>query len=252
MFEIIILSIVQGITEFLPISSSAHLILVSKYFNFNNSNLTLDMSLHLGSLVAIIIYFFDDMRDFVKNRELLKKIIISSIPLTIVGFFLIKFNYIDFLRSYKVIGWSSILFGFILYLSDLRNNNKTIKKDLNYSSIIFIGFFQILALIPGASRSGIVITSARLLNYNRVDSAKISFLTAIPILILVSIFNIKEIIIQNTFEISIFNFAGVTLSFIFSFLTIKLFISFLNKFNLIIFVVYRIIIGITILIYVYQ
>ena len=251
MAELVLLSIVQGITEFLPISSSAHLILVSKYFNLNNANLTLDVSLHLGSLLAIILYFKKDLKNFIKNKALFEKIIISSIPVAFVGFFLVKFDYINFLRSYAIIGWSTILFGVILFLSDLRKTSKTIKKNFFYKSAIFIGFFQILSLIPGVSRSGIAITSARLLNFSRIDSAKISFLTAIPVLTIVSINNLQKIISQDSLEASIANVAGVVLSFIFSYLTIKLFVSFLKRFNLILFVIYRIILGTIILLYVY-
>ena len=107
MLEIILLSIIQGITEFLPVSSSAHLIVVSKFFNFNNSNLNLDLSLHLGSLLAILFYFNNDMKNFVDNKILFKKIVLTSIPISIVGFLLIKFNYIDQLRTFKLIGWST-------------------------------------------------------------------------------------------------------------------------------------------------
>ena len=251
MAELVLLSIVQGITEFLPISSSAHLILISKYFNLSNANLTLDVSLHLGSLLAIILYFKKDLKNFIKNKALFEKIIISSIPVAFVGFFLVKLDYIDFLRSYAIIGWSTILFGVILFLSDLRKTSKTIKKNFFYKSAIFIGFFQILSLIPGVSRSGIAITSARLLNFSRIDSAKISFLTAIPVLTIVSINNLQKIISQDSLEASITNVAGVVLSFIFSYLTIKLFVSFLKRFNLILFVIYRIILGTIILLYVY-
>ena len=179
MLEVIVLSIVQGATEFIPVSSSAHLILVSKYFNFTNGNLNLDISLHLGSLFAIITYFKNDLLDFVKNKILFYKIIVSSIPIIIFGFFLIKFNLIDLLRSYKIIGWCTILFGILLYFSDKIIIKKTIKKDFKYSSAIYIGLFQVLSLIPGVSRSGITITAARFLNFDRVESAKISFLLSV-------------------------------------------------------------------------
>ena len=129
MFEVIFLSIVQGVTEFLPISSSAHLIFVSEYFNFNNKSLTLDISLHLGSLLAIIIYFKNDLFDVSKNKILFYKIILSSIPVMIVGFLLIKFNLIDYLRNPKIIGWTTIIFGLLLYFSDFTKTKKTISRD---------------------------------------------------------------------------------------------------------------------------
>ena len=252
MAELVLLSIIQGVTEFLPISSSAHLILVSKYFNLNNASLTIDISLHLGSFLAIVFYFRNDLIDFIKNKELFKKILITSIPVSIFGFLLIKTNYIDVLRSYSVIGWSTIIFGIILFFSDLKNKNKTIKKNFSYNNAFFIGFFQILSLIPGVSRSGITITSARILNYNRVDSAKISFLTSLPVLAIVNIYNLQKIIIKNSMDISIINLTGIFLSFTISYLTLKLFIEFLKKFNLLIFVIYRLILGTIILFYVYN
>ena len=252
MLEVVFLSIVQGVTEFLPISSSAHLILISKYFNFSNENLTLDISLHLGSLLAIIIYFKTDLLNFIQNKIFFYKIILSSIPIMLCGYFLVKFDLINFLRSYKIIGWSTVLFGILLYFSDLIKTKKTIKKDFKYSSVLFIGLFQILSLMPGVSRSGITITAARFLKFDRSDSAKISFLISIPTLGAVSLYNLNSLFVEKNFELSMLNFLGVILSFFFSYLTIKFFIQFLRKFTFLPFVIYRIILGILILIYAYQ
>ena len=252
MAELVLLSIIQGVTEFLPISSSAHLILVSKYFNLSNTNLTLDISLHLGSFLAIIFYFRNDLINFIKNKELFKKILITSIPVSVFGFFLVKTNYIDAFRNYSVIGWSTIIFGLILFFSDLQVTNKNIKKNFSYNNAFFIGFIQILSLIPGVSRSGITITSARILKYNRIDSAKISFLTSLPVLAIVSAYNLQKIIIKDSIDISFINLTGILFSFLISYLTIKLFIKFLKKFNLLIFVIYRLILGLIILFYVYN
>jgi len=224
MSEIILLSIIQGVTEFLPVSSSAHLILISKYFNFGNQNLTLDISLHLGSLVAIVFYFKKDLLNFINNKILFLKIILSSIPVMVFGFFLIKLNLIDYLRSYKIIGWSTILFGILLFFSDLIKVKKDINKDFKYGSALYIGFFQVLALIPGVSRSGITITAGRFLNFSRVDSTKISFLISIPTLAAVSLYNLQNLLIEKNFEISLLNFLGVFLSFVFSYITIKFFL----------------------------
>jgi len=252
MIEVIILSIVQGITEFLPISSSAHLVLVSEYFNFSIGNLTLNVSLHLGSLLAIITYFRKDIFNFTKNRNMLLKILISSIPTMIVGFILVKYSLIDFLRNYKLIGWTTLIFAILLYFSDLKQTNKIIKNDYNYKIAIYIGFFQILSLIPGVSRSGITITGARIFSFSRIDSAKMSFLMSIPILGVVSIYNLKNILIENDLTFSILNLYSIFFSFIFSYLTIRFFLNFLKEFSLVYFVVYRIFLGIIILYYSYQ
>jgi len=251
MIEVIILSVVQGITEFIPVSSSAHLILISKYFNFNNSSLTLDVSLHIGSLLAIIVYFKKDIINFTKNKNIFLKIIISSMPTMIVGYLLIHFSIIDYLRDYKLIGWMTIIFGVLLYFSDLKKKTRSIQKNYDFKTAIYIGLFQILSLAPGVSRAGIVLTGARFFNFSRVDSVKISFLMSIPILLVVSIFNLKSLMIENNFEFSFINFLGMGFSFIFSYLTIKLFLNFLQKFSSTLFVVYRIILGSIILFFSY-
>ena len=171
--EILILSAVQGISEFLPISSSAHLILVSNLYVLKSSSLLIDISLHLGSLLAIIFFFRKDLFDLRNNRKLLNLIVIGSIPLIIFGYLLHSTELIHLLRNIKVIAWTTLLFGIILFFADQRKFNKNISTDLNIKSIIFIGLFQILALIPGVSRAGITMTVARFLNFNRVDSSKI-------------------------------------------------------------------------------
>ena len=251
MAEIIFLSIIQGITEFLPISSSAHLILFSNYFNFNNQSLTLDISLNLGSLLAIIFYFKKDLLDFVSNKFLFLKILISSIPVMIFGFCLVKFNLIEYLRSYEIIGWTTIIFGVLLYFSDLKKTKKKINKDFKYSTALYIGLFQVLSLVPGVSRSGIAITGSRFLNFSRLDSVKISFLISIPTLAMISLYNLQILIIEKNFEVYKINFIGIILSFLFSYLTIKYFLSYIKKFSLTAFVVYRIFLGTIILLYVY-
>ena len=251
MIEIFLLSIVQGITEFLPISSSSHLILISKYLNFDNQALSIDVSLHIGSFLAVIIYFKKDLLNFVKNKVLFFKIFISSIPVMFFGFILVQFNLIEQLRSIKIIGWITIIFGILLYFSDLKKVRKKINKDFKYSSALYIGLFQVLSLIPGVSRSGITITAGRFLNFNRVDSTKISFLISIPTLTAVSLYNVQNLLIDKNFEISFLNILGIAFSFIFSYLTIKFFFNFLKRFSLFSFVVYRIILGLIIIIYAY-
>ena len=251
MFEVIILSIVQGITEFLPISSSAHLILVSKYFNSSNASLSLDVSLHLGSLLAIIFYFRKELYDFLENKKLFFKIVLSSIPVMIIGFILVKLNLIDYLRNYKVIGWTTIIFGILLYFCDQTEVKKSLNKNFNYITALYIGCFQILSLIPGVSRSGIIISGARFFNFSRVDSVKISFLLSIPTLTAVSLFNIQTLIVEKNLHSSGLNLLAVFLSFLFSYITIKFLIKFLRKFSLVSFVIYRIILGLIILFYSY-
>ena len=248
--EILILSAIQGISEFLPISSSAHLILISNFYDFKTSSLLIDISLHLGSLFAIMFYFKKDIFDLKNNKRLLGLIIVGSIPLMIFGYILHSSDLIHFVRNVEIIGWTTLFFGLILYFSDQSKTKKNISKNLNLKSIIFIGIFQILALIPGVSRAGITITAARFLNYNRVDSTKISFLLSIPALIGASSLGITDAL-KETLEISYLSIIAIVLSFLFSFITVKYFLKYVNNFSLNIFVIYRVFLGIILLLIIY-
>ena len=241
--EILILSAVQGISEFLPISSSAHLIVVSNLYDLKTSSLLIDISLHLGSLFAIILFFKKDLFDLQNNRKLLSLIIIGSIPLIIFGYILHTTELVHLLRNIKIIAWTTLFFGIVLYFADQRKVDQNISTNLNIKSIIFIGIFQILALIPGVSRAGITMTAARFLKFNRVDSGKISFLLSIPALAGASFLGLKDLSNQSI-EINLIVIFAVILSFLFSYITVKFFLSYLNKFSLNIFVIYRIIISI--------
>ena len=240
--EILILSAVQGISEFLPISSSAHLIIVSQLYNLKSSSLLIDISLHLGSLFAIILFFRKDLFYLKNNQKLLSMIIIGSIPLIIFGYILHSTELVHLLRNMKVIAWTTLFFGIILFFADQRKVDKNISKDLNLKSIIFIGIFQILALIPGVSRAGITMTAARFLKFNRVDTGKISFLLSIPALAGASFLGLKDLSSQSI-EINSTVIFAVILSFLFSYITVKFFLIYLNKFSLNIFVIYRIIVS---------
>ena len=251
MIEVLILSLIQGITEFLPISSSSHLILFSKLTNFQNQSLSLDVSLHIGSFLAVITFFYKDLIKFLKNKDLFIKILISSLPVMILGFLLVQTDLISELRNIKVIGWMTLLFGVLLYISDKFNMHKNIESDFTYKSALAIGFFQMISLVPGVSRSGITITAARLLKFNRYDAAKISFLLSIPTLAVVSIFGIKNILSAENMNISFLNLFSILLSFVFSFITIKYFLQYIKSFSLDIFVIYRVILGIVILSFAY-
>ncbi len=250
MFEVLLLSAIQGITEFLPISSSAHLILISKYLDFNNENLIFDVSVHLGSLLGVVFFFKKDVIVFIQNKLLLK-ILLGTLPTIILGFFLVHLNLIDQLRNANIIAVTTIVFGILLYISDKSETKKKINTDLSITNSIFIGLLQMLSLIPGVSRSGIVITGARFLKYDRIESAKISFLFSIPILSIVSFYNILKIYKLDYFEITVQNYWAVIFSFIFSLITLKFFLNFLKKISFFIFVFYRIVLGILILLYVY-
>ena len=240
--EVLILSAIQGISEFLPISSSAHLILVSSLYEFKSSSLLIDISLHLGSLFAIIYYFKNDLLDIKNNSRLLIFIIVGSIPLIIVGYILYSTGIIYELRNIKAIAWTTLIFGIILYIADKNSLHKKISTNLNLKSILFIGLFQILSLIPGVSRAGITITGARILKFNRIDSSKISFLLSIPALTGASFLGLKDIFDQSV-EFNYLVIIAIVSSFIFSFITVKFFLIYVNKFSMNAFVIYRVLIA---------
>ena len=240
--EILILSAIQGISEFLPISSSAHLILISTLYEFKSSSLLIDISLHLGSLIAIIYFFKDELFGIQKNKRILNLIILGSIPLIIIGYILYSTNLIYNLRNLEVIAWTTLIFAVVLYISDKSRFDKKISSNLNFQSILFIGIFQILSLIPGVSRAGITITAARILKFNRVDSSKISFLLSIPALAGASALSLKDVF-EQSIEFNYLAAIAVIASFVFSFLTVKFFLIYINKFSMNAFVIYRILIS---------
>jgi len=248
--EIIILSAIQGISEFLPISSSAHLILVSSLYEFKSSSLLIDISLHLGSLFAITYYFRHDLLDVRNSKRLLSLIFIGSIPLIIVGYILYSTDLIYSLRNIKVIAWTTLVFAILLYISDKSRFDKKISTNLNYNSILFIGLLQILSLIPGVSRAGITITAARILKFNRFDSSKISFLLSIPALCGASFLGLKDLF-NESIDLNYLSFLAIISSFIFSFLTVKFFLSYINKFSMNAFVIYRILIALVLFYIIY-
>ena len=245
--EILILSAIQGISEFLPVSSAAHLVLVSKFYAFTNQSLLIDICLHLGSLLAIIIYFRDDLSHFINNKNFLIKILIGTIPIIPIGYIIYQTGLIEQLRNLKVIGWMSLIFGILLYVSDKSKATKKINTEFTNKSALLIGLSQVLALIPGVSRSGITITSGRMLGFDRFDSAKISFFLSIPTLAAASFIGIYNVYREGSAELNFLAIIAVIFSFIFSYITIALFFNFIKKFSLNIFVIYTIVFSLFIL-----
>tara|TARA_B100001540_G_scaffold180378_1_gene159090 strand:- start:734 stop:1501 length:768 start_codon:yes stop_codon:yes gene_type:complete len=249
--EVSILAIIQGLFEFIPVSSSAHLILISKLNNFNISSLQLDISLHLGSLIAIIFYFRKNLFDFSKNKSLLILVVIGSIPLIIIGYLIYSTGLINYFRNLKVIAWTTLLFGILLYISDKSKIKNKIEINLSYKSILIVGLFQVLAIIPGVSRSGIVITASRFLNFDRVDSSKIAFFLSIPALGGASFLGIKDVL-EKGIDLNLIFIYSIILSFIISYLTIKFFLIYVKNFNLNFFIFYRIFLALIIFVIVYN
>ena len=249
--ETSILAFIQGLSEFIPVSSSAHLIIISKISNFSVSSLQLDISLHLGSLLAIIFYFRKDLLNIIKNKPLLLLIVLGSIPLIIVGYLFYTSGLIEHLRSLKVIAWTTLIFGILLFIADRSTVKNKIDHNLNLKNILIIGIFQILSIIPGVSRSGIIITASRFLNFDRVDSSKISFYLSIPALAGASLLGLRDVFNTNIEFNLIFLFA-IIFSFLFSYLTVKYFLIYVRNFNLNLFVYYRVFLALILFVIAYS
>ena len=249
--QIIVLAIVQGITEFLPVSSSAHLILIPKLFGWNDRELAFDVALHLGTLVAILHYFKKDLYkitiDFLRTGKsrLAWAIIIGTIPAGIVGLLcndIVKSH----LRNDLVIITSTILFGLLLAIADKKHNNRNLDK-LTWNDIMLIGIFQSIALIPGTSRSGITITAGLFLGLSRNSASKYSFLLAIPIIILASgleAINLYSLSSELLWEDMILGFIVAAIT---GYSCIKIFMKLIIKISMIPFVIYRLILAIVLL-----
>ena len=258
--QTILLAMIQGLTEFLPISSSAHLILLSEILGWNDQGLIFDISLHFGTLLAVIFYFKNDIYQMFSHSHFkdistlinspLGVITIATLPIVIVGGLFSGFIE-ENLRSPFVIALATVFFGVLLYLSDRKAHLAIEKKVMTVGLGLIIGLSQILAVIPGTSRSGITITAARLFRFNRFDSSKISFLLAIPAIAGASVLQLKNAIGQS-FEFNYLILISITLSFLFSYFTIKFFLDYINKFSLNVFVIYRIIISVILFIIIYN
>ena len=249
--EVLILSVIQGISEFLPVSSSAHLIIFSNIIDFSNQSLIFDVGLHLGSLLAILFYFRKELLNITNDKKLFNLLLIGSIPLILAGYIFYSTGIINSFRNLKIIAWTTLIFGLLMYFADTFKIEKKIEKNLTIKNILIIGIMQILALIPGVSRSGITITAGRFLNFDRHDSTKISFYLSIPALMGASVLSLKDAVNENV-EFNFFLIISIVLSFIFSYLTIKYFLIYTKRFSLKFFVIYRIVLSIIIFLIIYN
>ncbi len=249
--EVLILAFIQGFSEFIPVSSSAHLIIVSKIYNFNVGSLQLDISFHLGSLFAIIFYFRNDLLNITKNKKLFSLILLGSLPLIVIGYIFFTIGLIDYFRNLKIIAWTTLIFGLLLFIADRSKIKKKLDTRLSYKSILIVGLFQVFAIIPGVSRSGIVITASRFLNFDRVDSTKIAFYLSIPALAGASFLGLKDSF-ETGIAINVILIYSIIFSFIISYLTIKYFLVYVKNFSLNFFVYYRIFLALILFVIAYN
>lgn len=267
--QIIVLAIVQGITEFLPISSSGHLILVPELTNWSDQGVMMDVGVHVGTLFAVMIYFRADVgklfhalvqllllkNDYDKSeRQLMLAIVLATIPIIILGGIAAAFDIPDMLRTIEVIGWTSIIFGLLLYWYDTRSPIRLDISRLKYGHALTIGFAQILSLIPGTSRSGITMTAARGLGFSRTDAARFSMLLSIPTIIAAGSLQLLKLLGGDAAEGASINelFWGAGLAFVSAIIAIAALMKWLQRSSMTPFVIYRVALGCVLLYMVYQ
>jgi undecaprenyl-diphosphatase len=254
-FEIIVLAIIQGVTEFLPISSSAHLILPSEILGWNNQGLAFDVAVHVGSLLAVMIYFREDIwrmtvawttSGFTKqqtdNSKLAWWVIIATIPAVVIGFAGKAFIE-EYARSALVIGVTTIGFGLLLWYADATAKLRKNIYQLTWKSALVIGFAQALALIPGTSRSGITMTAALMFGMDRESAARFSFLLSVPVILGAGLFSVLDLVEDSAAVDWTSMFYGIGLSFVSAYVCIFLFLSWISRIGMLPFVIYRLVLG---------
>ncbi len=258
-FEAVILALVQGLTEFLPISSSAHLILPSQILGWEDQGLAFDVAVHVGTLLAIVIYFRREVLQLSGawlNSVSLKQqspdgrlawlIILATIPAGLAGFLFNDFIG-EHLRSTAVIATTTLVFGAALYASDHFSSRKLGLDDINVKAALIIGFCQALALIPGTSRSGITMTAALLIGFSRDAAARYSFLLSIPLITAAGLLKTKELAETGTDDEWFLVLLGTVIAFISAYACIHVFLQFLERIGFTPFVIYRLLLGLVLL-----
>lgn len=252
--DILVLALVQGITEFLPISSSGHLILVPKLFCWPDQGLTLDVAAHVGTLVAVLIYFWSDVASMAGGLMRLARgkrdsrarmvwlLLVASVPALAIGFILDKWAG-DALRDDRIIAVTLIAFGILLYIADRMGLTVRRLEHMTTSSALAIGFFQCLAFVPGTSRSGITMTMARLMGYERKEAARFSFLLSIPTISAAGLYKGIELVRSGNFAEMERALMMAGFSAIAGFFAITFMMYWLRRASFAPFVVYRIILG---------
>lgn len=250
-WQAIMMGIIQGLGEFLPISSSGHLVLAPWLFNWQVPGLTFDIALHMGTLLAVVLYFWKDWFNLFhaaitgknkENRRIFWYLVFASIPAAVAG---VLFNDIieNTLRSPIIVGAMLIIFGIILYLADKKRQVRRL-DSMNLRDALLIGTAQAIALIPGVSRSGITMTAARMFSYTREEAARFSFLLSTPVIFGAGVLEMSNI---NPAEINLPFIVGVLASAIVGLLCISFLMQFIKKCSFNIFVGYRVVLGIVII-----
>ena len=260
LFQATVLGLIQGLTEFLPISSSAHLQIPRILFDWSDQGLTFDVALHFGSLVAVLVYFRDDIVELIKAgfaRVAYKKkssyadlfilLIIATLPAVLFGFL---FNEITekYARSTEVVAIFTLVFALVLFYADRKGSLGRLLKEMTWKDAFYIGMAQSIALIPGTSRSGITMTAALLLGYDRKSAAKFSFLMSIPVIFGGSLLRSTDLIGSSLIELNVpILFYGALVSGTVAYLCISFFLALIERIGFFPFVLYRVLMAVILL-----
>ena len=254
--QAVVLGFVQGLTEFLPVSSSAHLILAPVFMGWDDQGLAFDVAVHVGTLIAVVGYFRQEVRMLVadwfaslRSRHPVREspiawnIVIATVPAALCGYFLGEWIEI-YLRSPLVIAFTTFVFGIVLWWADVRGRQERTENTLRWRDAFLIGLFQMLALIPGTSRSGITLTAGLLLGLSRRSAARFSFLLSIPVIALAGGAKAYDLFAQQTLMVAWPPLlVGVTASAISAYFCLHAFLLLLEKVGVLPFVLYRLVLG---------
>jgi undecaprenyl-diphosphatase len=260
LFHLFILAIIQGLTEFLPVSSSGHLILLPGLTGMQDQGQILDVAVHIGTLGAVILYFWSDVRkaiigcgDIVKgqfktdNAKLTLLLILATIPVILAGLLLKLSGYSEALRSIKVIAWTMLIFGIVLYIADQKGAQDKKADDWDFRDAIKLGLWQAIALIPGTSRSGITITGARQMGYSREDGARIAMLMSIPTIIASGVLLGAEVVSTADIQAAKDGAIAAGFAFVAALFALALMMRLLTSVSFTPYVIYRVILGVVLL-----
>jgi undecaprenyl-diphosphatase len=260
--QAIVLAVVQGLTEFLPISSSAHLILVPHFLGWPDQGQVFDLATHIGSLVAVLIYFRADLLQLLRatprvftrqalqpgsEASLLIGLGIGTVPAAIAGLLLAGFV-AGAARDPRLVAWTTLIFGVLLGLADWLGRGARGEREVSWPQALLIGVFQALALLPGTSRSGATITAGRLTGLSRLGAARFSFLLSVPVGLLVTVKEVLDLAQGRGEAIGALPLAlGFVVSAATSLAVIAWLLRFLQRRSLLVFVVYRVVLGLLLL-----
>ncbi|MGK7753034.1 MULTISPECIES: undecaprenyl-diphosphate phosphatase [unclassified Roseovarius] len=265
LFHLILVAVIQGITEFLPVSSSGHLILLPGLTGLEDQGQAIDVAVHVGTLFAVILYFWSDVKLALSGlpRALTGRIdtdgarlafllIVSSIPVVAFGLLLKMTGLDEDMRSIAVIGWTMLVFGIVLYWADQAGEATRKAADWSLRDAMVMGVWQAIALIPGTSRSGITITGARFMGYGRSDAARLSMLMSIPVIIESGVFLGGEAIFTANTALIRDSAIAAAFAFVSALLALTLMMRLLRSVSFTPYVVYRIVLGVVLLVVAYS